>query len=68
MVVTGVGKTIQLAQQRAVARSGKVFIPNVRYRKDIGSRLIAQDFQRVQRLNLLDPPCFENKISAAASL
>jgi phosphoribosylamine--glycine ligase len=68
MVVTGVGKTIQLAQQRAVARSGKVFIPNVRYRKDIGSRLIAKDFQRVERLGLLDPSCFENTISAAASL
>ena len=54
MVVTGVGNTIRRAQQRAIALADKIFVPNVRYRKDIGSRLIAQDFQRLETLGLLD--------------
>jgi phosphoribosylamine--glycine ligase len=54
MVVTGVGKTIARAQQRAIALADKILIPNVRYRKDIGSRLIARDFHRVEKLGLLD--------------
>ena len=56
MVVTGTGNTIAPAQQRAIALAEKVFIPNVRYRKDIGSNLIAGDFQQVEKLGLLDPP------------
>jgi phosphoribosylamine---glycine ligase len=56
MVVTGTGNTIARAQQRAIALAEKVFIPNVRYRKDIGSKLIAGDFQRVEKLGLLDAP------------
>jgi phosphoribosylamine--glycine ligase len=56
MVVTGTGNSIARAQQRAIALAEKVFIPNVRYRKDIGSRLIAGDFQQVEKLGLLDPP------------
>jgi phosphoribosylamine--glycine ligase len=54
MVVTGVGSTIESAQRRANGLAEQVFIPNVRYRKDIGSRLIAGDFARVERLALLD--------------
>jgi len=34
----------------------RVLIPNVRYRRDIGERLIARDYARVERLGLLDPP------------
>jgi phosphoribosylamine---glycine ligase len=56
MVVTGTDNTIARAQQRAIALAQKVFIPNVRYRKDIGSNLIAGDFQQVEKLGLLDPP------------
>ncbi len=55
MVVTGVGHTISRAQQRAIELARKIFIPNARYRTDIGSRLIARDFQEVERLGLLDP-------------
>jgi phosphoribosylamine--glycine ligase len=55
MVVTGTGNSIARAQQRAIALAEKVFIPNVRYRTDIGSRLIARDFQQVEKLGLLDP-------------
>jgi phosphoribosylamine---glycine ligase len=56
MVVTGTGNSIARAQQRAIALAEMVFIPNVRYRKDIGSRLIAGDFQQIEKLGLLDPP------------
>jgi phosphoribosylamine--glycine ligase len=54
MVVTGTGPTIAVAQQRANNLADRVFIPNARYRRDIGSRLIAGDFERVERLGLLD--------------
>ncbi len=30
-------------------------IPNVRFRRDIGAKLVAGDFARVERLGLLDP-------------
>jgi hypothetical protein len=30
-------------------------IPNLRYRRDIGNRLIAGDYARVEQLQLLDP-------------
>jgi hypothetical protein len=32
-----------------------VLAPNIRYRHDIGSRLMRGDFARVERLGLLDP-------------
>ena len=56
MVVTGIGDSIARAQQNAIALAERIFIPNVRYRKDVGSRLIAQDFQELEKLGLLDPP------------
>lgn len=55
MVVTGIGDTIKIAQQRANRLADQVFIPNARYRRDIGDRLIAGDFARVEKLGLLDP-------------
>jgi phosphoribosylamine--glycine ligase len=55
MVVTGVGETISLAQRRANALADRVHIPNVRYRRDIGERLIARDYARIEQLGLLDP-------------
>ena len=56
MVVTGVGDSIASAQQRANRLADRVLIPNVRYRRDIGERLIAGDYARVERLGLLHPP------------
>jgi phosphoribosylamine---glycine ligase len=53
MVVTGVGASILAARERANDLAGRVHIPNVRYRRDIGSRLIGGDFQRVEALGLL---------------
>ena len=54
-VATGVGESISAAQQRANRLADRVLIPNIRYRRDIGDRLIARDFARVESLQLLDP-------------
>jgi phosphoribosylamine--glycine ligase len=55
MVVTGLGDSIAAAKAEAYGRAGRVVIPNLRYRLDIGDRLIAGDYARVERLGLLDP-------------
>ena len=55
MVVTGVGPTIAAAQERANRLADRVLVPNVRYRRDIGDRLIAGDYARLQQWDLLDP-------------
>ena len=55
MVVTGTGPTIRIAQEHANRLADRALIPNVRYRRDIGGRMIAGDHARVQRLGLLDP-------------
>jgi phosphoribosylamine--glycine ligase len=55
MVITGVGSSVREAQQRANDLAGRVFIPNVRYRRDIGDRLIAGDFDRIVKLGMLGP-------------
>lgn len=53
MVVTGSAPDIAAAREEAYARAARVAIPNVRYRLDIGDRLIAGDFARVEALGLL---------------
>jgi phosphoribosylamine--glycine ligase len=53
MVVTGTGATIEGARAEAYERAGRVSIPNMRYRLDIGERLIAGDYQTVAGLGLL---------------
>ena len=55
MVVTGAGETIAEAQRQACDRADRVLIPNVRYRRDIGDRLIGGDYRRLEQLGLLDP-------------
>jgi phosphoribosylamine--glycine ligase len=50
MVATAGADTIVAACRLAE----KILIPNMRYRRDIGDRLIAGDFVRVERLGLLD--------------
>ncbi|MEA3039433.1 MAG: phosphoribosylamine---glycine ligase [Sphingomonadales bacterium] len=52
MVVTGVGPTISAAREAAYARAARVFVPNGRYRLDIGDRLIAGDYDTVAGLGL----------------
>ena len=56
LVVTGVGGSIARAKDEAYARVGRVMVPDARYRLDIGDRLIAGEFARVEALGLLDPP------------
>ena len=53
LVVTGVASSIPEAQQRANELAARVTIPNVRYRRDIGARLIAGDFARVESIGML---------------
>jgi len=52
MVVTGTGETIGAARSEAYRRAGAITIPNVRYRLDIGERLIAGDYEAVAGLGL----------------
>jgi phosphoribosylamine--glycine ligase len=54
-VVTGIGPTIAAARQNAYGLADRVYVPNVRYRRDIGERLMAGDLARVERLGLFDP-------------
>lgn len=60
MVVTGTGATIGAAKDRAVRLAAKVLAPNLRYRNDIGDRLMQGDFREVERLGLLDLQADEN--------
>ena len=53
--VTGTGDALTEAQAAAYRLAGRVVIPNLRYRNDIGARLISGDFAAVERLGLLDP-------------
>jgi phosphoribosylamine--glycine ligase len=48
-VVTGTGPSIREAQQAAYARAAKVRCTNMRYRLDIGDKLIAGDLERLRR-------------------
>jgi phosphoribosylamine---glycine ligase len=53
MVVTGTGRTIESAKRAAYERAAPILIPNLRYRLDIGDRLIGGDYARVEKLSLL---------------
>jgi phosphoribosylamine--glycine ligase len=55
LVVTGAGETIEAAQEVANTLAEKVVVPNARYRRDIGTRLMEGDFAKVEALGLLDP-------------
>jgi phosphoribosylamine--glycine ligase len=52
MVATGTGTTPAAARAAAYARAGRVFVPGLRYRLDIGDRLIASDYEAVAGLGL----------------
>jgi len=53
LVVTGVASSIAAARGRANGLAARITIPNVRYRRDIGERLINGDFARLEALGLL---------------
>lgn len=50
MVVTGIGATIEEARKVAYDRIDKIVIPNARYRKDIGVRLMDADWSKLREL------------------
>jgi phosphoribosylamine--glycine ligase len=55
LVATGTGSTIAAARDAANALADKMIVPNARYRRDIGDKLIAGDFAKIEALDLLDP-------------
>jgi phosphoribosylamine---glycine ligase len=55
LVVTGTGETVEAARDAANALAEKVVVPNARYRRDIGTRLIEGEFAKVEAWGLLDP-------------
>src|SRR5215212_6518730 len=52
MVVTGQGNTVASAQANAVKLAGRIYAPNIRYRCDIGDRLIHGDLEQLERLGV----------------
>ena len=54
LVVTGTGETIGAARDAANALANKIVVPNARYRRDIGTRLIERDLQTIEAWGLLD--------------
>jgi phosphoribosylamine--glycine ligase len=55
MVATAVAKNIDEARRRAVDLADRIIVPNMRYRRDIGSKLSDGEFAFVEALGLLDP-------------
>jgi phosphoribosylamine--glycine ligase len=53
MVATGTGPTIADAVRAAYRAADTVFIPNLRFRRDIGENLIRRDLAHVEALGLL---------------
>jgi phosphoribosylamine--glycine ligase len=53
MVVTGLGSTIEESRRAAYERVGKVVIPNMRYRHDIGLNLVNHDWEKLQQLGIV---------------
>ena len=56
LVATGAAATIAEAREKAYRLAGAIHAPNLRYRLDIGDRLIAGEFDVVEGLGLLDSP------------
>jgi phosphoribosylamine--glycine ligase len=54
LVVTGAGPTLAEAKRNAYRLAARVRIPNLRYRLDIGDRLLNGDWAKLEALGLLD--------------
>ncbi|HEY2464348.1 MAG TPA: phosphoribosylglycinamide synthetase C domain-containing protein [Steroidobacteraceae bacterium] len=65
MVVTGTGASVREARDRANDLADRVIIPNARYRRDIGDRLIAGELDRVAAMGLLGPGTSAPSIDSA---
>jgi phosphoribosylamine--glycine ligase len=53
LVATGTGTSVQAAQDRAYALAERVFVPNVRYRIDIGTAFRQHGHATLRRLGLM---------------
>ena len=53
MVITGTGSTISEAQADAYRLAARVVIPDVRYRNDIGTKLVKRDLEYLEQLKML---------------
>ncbi|MCB4809808.1 phosphoribosylamine--glycine ligase [Methylovorus menthalis] len=53
-VATGTGSTVQEASANAYALAGKVIVPNVRYRNDIGQRLVNGQLDLLRQWGYID--------------
>jgi phosphoribosylamine---glycine ligase len=63
MVATAVANSIAAAQHRANRLADRVLIPNLRYRRDIGTRLMDTDWPRLEGLGLFDPSGMQSQSS-----
>jgi phosphoribosylamine--glycine ligase len=54
-VVTGTGDTVEAAKAAAYSNAAKVFAPNMRYRLDIGDRLIGGELALLSKWQWLQP-------------
>lgn len=54
-VATGVGRSVRDARDEAYRVARQVVIPNMRYRTDIGDRVISRDLDTLAALGWLDP-------------
>jgi phosphoribosylamine--glycine ligase len=59
MVVTGQGNTVASAQANAAKLADRIYAPNIRYRCDIGDRLIRGDLERLEQLGVFGQPSRE---------
>jgi phosphoribosylamine---glycine ligase len=56
MVATGTGSDAEDAGREAYALAGRVYVPNLRYRNDIGASFVSRDRATLQRLGYLPIP------------
>jgi len=55
MVVTGTAPSVAEARLKAVGLARRVLVPNLRYREDIGERLIQRDMERLEDWGVFSP-------------
>jgi phosphoribosylamine--glycine ligase len=52
LVVTGTGETVDVARDAANKLADKIIVPNARFRRDIGTRLIDGELRKIEKLGL----------------
>lgn len=67
MVATGTGEMVPTAQRAAYDLVAKVAIPNMRYRNDIGDKLVQHDHARLKIWAILTKPRMKKRSTHADS-